>query len=331
MRICSSRVKEMNQKEICQIETSDERGGSVFAALYARTSSPNQRFNYSIKEQVDRCWKYCEDRGWTVTNAFIDECESGGTIERPKFQLMLEKAKAMKFQVIVFWKLDRFCRSLVDLVNVEKSLRQWHIGLCSATEFIDTTSSVGRFNYRNLASMAELERELIGERARMGLHALARQHRWPNPHPPLGYDVSESGCLRINKDEADLIQKILRMYLNEKSMPQVAFRLNEEGILTKKGGRWNARAVRDILANEVYAGTYSVAGVMDHIEECRIVDDDLFKKVNEIRIRYRDGESRRPPMPIDRKGKKIQKLFGRYMEILKVMESPETVQKSQAV
>jgi len=62
---------------------------SMFAAIYARTSSPNQRFNYSTKEQVNRCWKYCKERGWIVRYVFVDEGESGRTIERPKFQLML--------------------------------------------------------------------------------------------------------------------------------------------------------------------------------------------------------------------------------------------------
>lgn len=50
--------------------------------------------------------------------------------------------------------------------------------------------------------MAELERELIGERARIGLHALARQHKWPNPHPPLGYGKGEDQMLEVNGEEA---------------------------------------------------------------------------------------------------------------------------------
>ncbi len=177
----------------------------VFAAIYARTSCPNQRFNYSIKEQVNRCWKYCDDRGWVARHVFVDEGESGGTTDRPRFQLMLEKAKSGKFNAIVFWKLDRFCRSLVDLVNIERMLRGWSVGLCSVTEYLDTTTSVGRFNYRNLASVAELEREMIGERARIGLYALAREHKWPNPHPPLGYDKGDDGMLKVNKKEAKLV------------------------------------------------------------------------------------------------------------------------------
>ena len=298
---------EISSNELSQIEEAEIEKSSIVAAIYARTSSPNQRFNYSIKEQIDRCWRYCEERGWIVSHVFTDECESGGTIERPKFQLMLENAKTGRFDVIIFWKLDRFCRSLVDLVNIEKMLRGWKIGLCSVTEFIDTTTSVGRFNFRGLASFAEFERELIGERARIGLYALAKEHKWPNSHPPLGYDKDDDGKLLVNKAEAELVERIFKMYQQCKSMPEVAFSLNLEGILTKKGKHWNGRAVRDILTNFIYVGRYKVAGFDGHVEEYKILKDDFFREVNYIRLRYKNGQAKRHRMPENRRNMKIEK------------------------
>ena len=296
-------------------ETNDNK--VVFAAIYARTSSPNQKSNYSIEGQVNQCWSYCQQRGWVVRYVFIDECQSGGTIERPKFQLMLEKAKNGEIDVIVFWKLDRFCRSLVDLVNIERMLRSYGVGLCSVTEFIDTTTPVGRFNFRNLASVAELERELIGERARLGLHALAREHKWPNPHPPLGYDKNEDGTLAINLSEAKLVRRIFNMYIRERSMAQVAFLLNREGIRTKRGGKWNARAVRDIITNNLYIGDFCVAGVKEHVEKYRILSDEIFQEAQRIRRRFERKGAKRPLMPLDRKGVKIEDMIRRYNQVLR--------------
>jgi len=293
-----------------------ENGKAIFTAIYARTSSPNQRFNYSIKEQVSCCWKHCDQRDWIVKYIFVDEGESGGTTQRPKFQKMLEKAHAGRFDVIVFWKLDRFARSLVDLVNIERALRELNVGLCSVTEYIDTTTSVGRFNFRSIASVAELERELIGERARMGLYALAKEHKWPNPHPPLGYERSSDGKLRVKKDEARLVQRIFDMYLAEKSMPQVAFQLNRDGSLTKKGKKWNAAAVRNVLTDRIYIGIYNVAGIRDYVEEYRILEEGLFIMVNETRLRYGRKGDRRPPMPKERKKAKIEKMFGKFFDLL---------------
>jgi site-specific DNA recombinase len=286
----------------------------TFAAIYARTSSPNQKFNYSIREQVRQCWDFCIRRGWVVKYVFTDEAQSGGTVERPKFQLMLERAKEGEFNVIVFWKLDRFCRSLVDLVNIERMLRKWNVGLCSTTEYIDTTTPVGRFNFRNLASVAELERELIGERARLGLYALAREGKWLNPHPPIGYDKDEEGHLKVNQAEAEIVKKIFQLYLEHKSMAHVAYLLNREGIKTKKGKEWNARAVKDVLTNRLYVGDYTVAGANLHIEEYRIIDDATFNAAQKLRT---TTKSERPPMPLDRKTEQIEKFIARYLQTLK--------------
>jgi len=299
------------------VKNADSNGDKpLFAAIYARTSSPNQKSNYSAKEQVNSCWELCAKRGWIVRYIFVDEGESGGTIERPKFQQMLEKAREGSFSVIVFWKLDRFCRSLVDLVNIEKMLRTRKIGLCSATEYIDTTTSVGRFNFRNLASVAELERELIGERARLGLYALVREHKWPNPHPPIGYDKSEDGHLIVNASEAKLVNRIFYMYKRLKSMPQVAFELNKKGIRTKKRKEWNARAVKDVVTNELYIGKFNISGVQDYVPEYQIIEEKLFRSVNKIRLRYQNGGASRPPMPEDRRKSKIEKIFDRYLEFI---------------
>lgn len=294
----------------------------VFAAIYGRTSSPNQRFNHSIEEQINQCWNACSKRGWIVRYVFIDECQSGSSVERPKFQLMLENAKTGKFNVIVFWKLDRFCRSLVDLVNVERTLRQWRVELCSVTEFIDTTTSVGRFNYRNLASAGELEREIIGERARLGMYGLARENKWPNPHPPFGYDKDEGAKLIINKDEARLVRRIFKMYIAKKSMPQVAYELSKEGISARKKGRWNAQAVREILTNPIYAGKYRVAGVENHVKECRIVIDETFRRASETMQRYKTAKAKRPSMPKDRWISKTKTLHRRYDAFLQTLELP---------
>ncbi len=293
---------------------------TIRAAIYARISSSNQKNNYSINEQIACCRKYISQRSWATHYLFFDEAEGGGTIERPKFQSMLERARAGCFDVIVVWKLDRFCRSLVDLVNVERALRDCGVSLCSVTEFLDTTSTIGRFNFRTIGSVAELERELIGERSRMGLHALAKLHKWPNPHPPIGYKRLNDGRLGVKEKEAKLVRRIFVTYLHEKSMPQVAFTLNKEGTLTKNGKKWTAAAVRDVLMDEIYIGIYDVAGIRDYVEEYRILKDDIFIATNRIRLRYRQKGAEKPAIPAGRKSAAIEKMFGKYFDLLKEAE-----------
>lgn len=291
----------------------------VYATVYSRVSSPNQVREYSLEEQERRCRERCDLMGWRVRYLFREEGVSGATLNRPKFQIMLEKARMERFDILVFWKLDRFCRSLVDLVNIERELREYSISLHSVTEQIDTTTPVGKFNFRNLASAAELERELIKERSKMGMHALARQHKWPNNYPPLGYDKREDGKLNINEGEAKLVTRIFNKYLDFKSMPEVAFRLNEKGIKTKRKNAWSVPSIKKVLDDEIYIGRYRVAGVDDPVEEYRIIEDELFKKAKELRQKRKP----KPPMPEDRKEATIDRIFDEYLNYLHELEEEE--------
>lgn len=97
----------------------------LIAVIYARTSSPGQRHGYSIDEQVRQCWRRCEQLGWTVSHVFRDEEVSGKDIDREMFQKLLTRAEAGWFDVVVIWKLDRFSRSLMHAVQLERDLREW--------------------------------------------------------------------------------------------------------------------------------------------------------------------------------------------------------------
>jgi site-specific DNA recombinase len=281
-------------------------------AIYARTSSSSQRFGYSIDQQVERCWEQCEAAEWSVSYVFVDEAESGRDMERPKFQTMLETARQGDIDVVMFWKLDRFCRSLADLVRTEEQLNQWGVALQSVTEYIDTTTPVGRFNFRNLASAAELESDLTSSRAKMGMYGLAQNRKWPNDHPPLGYHKAPEETLRVNENEAVLVRRIFRLYLKERSMPQVAFLLNEEGLQTKKGTDWSRQAIRRILTNELYIGAYQLAGYQEQVESYRIVGDDLFTTVKEVRYRFKHSGDE---MNNQRKRSKAERILSQYKQV----------------
>jgi len=294
----------------------------IIAAIYARVSSPKQMNNYSLDEQIRICRERCELMGWKVRYIFRDVITAENT-DRPMFRKMMEKAMAGRFDVLVFWRLDRLCRSLIDAIEVEKELRKYDVALHSVTEQIDTTTPVGRFNFRNLASAAELERDLIRERTKMGKYASALQHKWPNKNPPLGYSVNEERKLEIVEKEAEIVRRIFELYIETKSMPQVAFLLNKEGIKTKEGNEWNARAVRDVLCNEIYIGMFKVAGVEAYIEEYKIIEDCVFEKAKEIRLRFKKGKGKRPRMHEERKKGMIDRIFDEYFAYLNELDESE--------
>ncbi|MFK5602620.1 recombinase family protein [Haloferax volcanii] len=290
-------------------------------AIYARTSSKRQQFGYSLDEQVRQCLKQCEHHGWTVRFIYRDEAESGKDIDRPMFQKMMAAAERHWFDVIVFWKLDRFSRSLMHAVQLEADLREFEVGLFSITEQIDTTTAAGRFNFRNIASAAEFERDMIQQRTQMGLRALAIDHKWPNDRPPLGYTKQPDETLSVDSEAANLVRTIFELYIEKRSMPRVAEQLNEDGFLTNQDNQWCPRAVGDILRNKIYTGQYSVGDICEYVKEYRILSDDVFEQSTAIRMRFRNRSTSRSRMETSRKEQIVDGVIETYNEFLKERET----------
>lgn len=109
---------------------------------------------------------------------------SGVAKRRPRLEEAI--AKADRGDVIVVWKLDRFGRSIIDLLTRLKALEERGVGFRSLTDAIDTTTPAGRFMIHVLASVAQFERDLISERTRAGmLHKIATEGYRPGPLPIL--------------------------------------------------------------------------------------------------------------------------------------------------
>lgn len=284
------------------------------AAVYARTSSKSQEFGYSLDAQVDRSVDRCESLGWKVCFVFRDEAESGKDTDRPMFRKMLSAAEKQAFDVVLFWKLDRFSRSLMHAVQLESELRQHNVSLYSVTEQIDTTSATGRFNFRNIASAAEFERDMIKQRTQMGLNELASDLKWPNDTPPLGYELDSERKLSIVRQEAELVAEIFEQYIEERSMSEVARSLNEQEIQTQEGCEWSPRAVGDILQNEIYTGTYEVADVSKFVPEYQIIDSETFEEVTSIRHRFQGGGASKSSMSDPRKERAISRMRDMYQD-----------------
>ncbi|WP_435345074.1 recombinase family protein [Haloarchaeobius sp. HRN-SO-5] len=291
----------------------DESDTALRAAIYARTSSVSQKYGYSIDEQVRLCVERSHLLGWEVHYIFRDEAQSGKDTDRPMFQRMLSLAEIRAFDVLVFWKLDRFSRTIMHAVQLEKQFSDWGLALHSVTEQLDTTSPAGRFNFRNIANAAEFERELIKQRTKMGHLARAMEHKWPNASPPLGYEVDEDGYLKIVPGEASLVRRIFKKYLELESMPSVAETLNQAYHFGRKGVKWTPSTVGTVLRNPLYTGEYSVGDVSNRAEEYQIISKELFENATEVRTRFQKaGVSDRPQMSKGRKARLVRKIRDDY-------------------
>jgi len=140
------------------------------AGLYARVSSNDQQ---TIPLQIRALREYAARRGWTVAMQ-VKEIGSGASARELREQIV-EAARRRDIDVVLVWRLDRWGRSVTDLLATLQELDHLGVGFVSLTEALDLTTPAGRAMAGLLAVFAEFERELLKERVRAGL-AHARQN-----------------------------------------------------------------------------------------------------------------------------------------------------------
>lgn len=285
------------------------------AAIYARVSTPKQQ---TVPQQVSTCRDRCDHLGYRVRYILKEEGWSAKNTERPQLQRLLQLCASGDVDVIVIWKLDRLVRSLRDLMNLHRQLEAWGVSLHSVTEQFDTSSAFGRFNFRNVASAAELERELIAERARMGKMGQALKGRWPTQRPPLGYGLGKDRTLVVNEEEAAIVKRIFTAYGAEVPLTEIARTLAMEGVVTRMGRTLSTGAIQSIVTNPVYRGELTLLGITHSRPDLRLVDEKTWWAAQARKgKRMQDGKS------ATRRQAAIDAVFADYLDYLgEGVESP---------
>lgn len=242
----------------------ENKGNPGRAAVYCRVSSEEQAQAGTIQNQINAVKRHCADHGLEIVEVFADDGVSGTTdpFKRPAAGRMLTDAKAGRFSIILVYRLDRIARSLYYLMNLNKKLEEWGTVIKSITEPLDTSTSVGRFFFQQIGSIAELERETIRERTQMG-----RQRAIANGKAigriPTGYALDDHGRLCVHPEEGPIVHTIFEMASRGVSGGAIARSLNERRVPTISTSRgykstkpitkeWGQVPVLDILHNPVY-------------------------------------------------------------------------------
>lgn len=225
-------------------------------AVYIRVSTHMQvEDGYSLSAQRERLKAFAYSQGWEIVEYYVDEGISAKDMERPELQRMLKGVRNNLFDVVLVYKLDRLTRSVIDLDKLLKIFSNHNVMFKSSTEVYDTTTATGRLFIRLVASMAQWERENLGERIRMGLQEKARDGKWTTNTAPMGYDLDGKDALKINHSEALIVKEIYSLYIKGTGMSKIARELNQKGIYSKKGKHWSQYTVRYVLTNPIYVGT----------------------------------------------------------------------------
>src|ERR1700730_15834248 len=261
-------------------------------AIYTRKSSEEglgQEFN-SLAAQREACEAYIRSQqheGWLLArNRYDDGGFSGGNLERPAAQRLLIDIRAGRIDIVVVYKVDRLTRSLADFVRLVELFDAQGVSFVSVTQQFNTTSSMGRLTLNVLLSLAQFEREVIGERIRDKIAASKLKGMWMGGVPPLGYGVQDHNLVMI---EADTVRLIFRRYAELGSVRLLKAELEARGIKSKLwtsasgrlvGGKPFSRgALYLMLQNRTYLGDIVHKGQFHPGEHTPIIDQLLWDAV----------------------------------------------------
>ncbi|MGA2792190.1 MAG: recombinase family protein [Roseiarcus sp.] len=266
----------------------------IRCAIYTRKSSEEgleQEFN-SLDAQREACEAYVASQkheGWTVLPALYDDgAYSGGTMDRPALQRILDDIRARKIDVVVVYKVDRLTRSLADFAKIVEVFDAHGVSFVSVTQSFNTTSSMGRLTLNVLLSFAQFEREVTGERIRDKIAASKKKGMWMGGLPSLGYDVRDRKLV-VNEAEAATVRHIFQRYLEFGAVRTLQTDLDAAGIVSKRrtaadGSPYGAQkfsrgALYLMLKNRIYRGEIVHKGKAFPGEHAAIINEELWLRV----------------------------------------------------
>ena len=264
----------------------EERKTIQRCAIYARKSTEeglDQQFN-SLDAQWEAGAAYVASQklnGWVLLpERYEDGGFSGGNTNRPALKRILAACEAGKIDIVVCYKVDRLSRSLCDFAELSKKFAKWGVAFVSVTQQIDTSTSTGKMMLNLLMTFAEYEREIIGERIRDKMAATRRKGLWAGGCVAIGYTLRDSH-LYPNPDEAPVVQRIFKRYIEVQSCQTIAAELNVDGVRTRKGNIWNKQQIGRILNNYAYVGKINYKGEIIQASHEPIIQQDVWDKVHE--------------------------------------------------
>ncbi|MDP1560086.1 MAG: recombinase family protein [Pirellulaceae bacterium] len=231
--------------------------------------------------------------GWEcLPDRYDDGGFSGGSLERPALNRLLEDIKLGKIDCVVVYKVDRLSRSLLDFTRIMETFDKNGVSFVSVTQQFNTTHSMGRLTLNILLSFAQFEREIIGERIRDKIAAQRRKGKWSGGIPVLGYDVDRSNPspkLVVNAEEAIQVRRIFSLYLELGSLLPVVQEVEARGWRNKvwrtkkgleRGGRpFDKCSIYAMLTNPLYMGMIKHKADIFLGEHEPIIESGIFEEV----------------------------------------------------
>lgn len=243
-------------------------------ALYIRVSTEEQAINWNwIEIQKEALIKYVDTfkdiYSLESKHIYIDEWKSWAYKEnRPALYKLFKDAESKEFDIVLVWKIDRFFRKTLFLLEWIDALDRLWIWFISITQTFDTTNSFWKMILWILWLIAELERDLIKERTHSWILQTMQKWKWGRWHPPYWYTKNKDWFLEVDEEKAKIVKLIFNLFVNEwYKLSQISEYLKEMNINTssvewacwekrkerlKHRNHWHKKVIGDIIRNETY-------------------------------------------------------------------------------
>ena len=220
---------------------------------YIRVSTEKQvNEGVSLDAQASKVQAYAPLYELDLVDTIVDAGQSAKTMDRPGLQKALSMLKAGQAEALLIVKLDRLTRSVKDLGSIVESCTREGWALMSIGESIDTRSAAGRLVLNVLASVAQWEREAIGERTSAALQHKKAHKEKIGGALPFGWQMAADGIhLEPNSTEQNIMSEASKLQAQGLSLRKIGAALVARGYLPRnQSNEWNPRAVKDLLQAE---------------------------------------------------------------------------------
>ena len=228
--------------------------GPKTAVLYARVSTDEQaRSGYSLAQQLEALGVYAAREGYHVLEEVSDPSQSGASLERPGMDRVRDLVASVGVSVVLAQDRDRFAREPAYHYLLRREFEEHGTKMRALNDRGDG-SPEGELTDGILDQLAKFERAKTAERTRRGKIQKARSGKIVGGHPVnYGFRMNaERDGYEVDEERMPVVRRLFALIAEGQALTAVARQLDAEGLPGPKGGRWNTKAVRAFVLEDVY-------------------------------------------------------------------------------
>ncbi|XZK75513.1 recombinase family protein [Clostridium perfringens] len=243
-------------------------------ATFSRVSTEMDSQKTSILNQEEIYNNWIQKNNYILYKSYIDDGISGTkAYKRVEWLKMLEDGKNKKYDILLCKSYSRFGRNMIETLGAIKELRENGIRIIFIEDSLDSEADSTKFGL--FSWISEQESQNTSKRIKTVFEHFKEVGKIYNCIAPYGYDYdSNIKNFIINEEEARIVRRVFKLYLQGNGTNKIASILVSEGIPSKKGGTWRGNTIKNMILNEVYLGTL--------VQNKSQSIDVTIKKVNKI-------------------------------------------------